>query len=368
MAASIGRGHARQIVEELGGVLPYSLNVMDSAGIIIASTDAARVGRPHAAAQRLIREGLPALNVPAGGRDGMKEGVNLPIAVEGEILGVIGITGPLEEVLPYGQIVEKMTRLLVLDLRARDRALDVRRRREEFLSRWLLGAGEDAALAKEGLALGVDVGRRWRVAALGCGLPAGPVQTDLGGALGGAIEKMGGFYFRLAGQPLALLPMEEDQPLAAKLEDLVRYARAEHDLPLLVGVDMPAAGDLPARAEQARRALDGCALGEGGVLFYSKADLELLAGQVPPAARRDYVHKVLGGLPQEEWPRWVRLLETYFRCEGSLAGTSQALFMHKNTLQYQLRKLERRTGYDVRRLSGGAALYMAVLLYRQLEG
>lgn len=367
MAASIGRGHARQIVEELGGVLPYSLNVMDSAGIIIASTDAARVGQPHAAAQRVIREGLPALNVPAGGEDGMKEGVNLPIAVEGEILGVIGITGPLEQVLPYGQIVEKMTRLLVQDLRARDRALDVRRRREEFLSRWLLGAG-DAALAKEGLALGVDVGRRWRVAALGCGLPAGAAQADLGSALSGAIEKLGGFYFQLAGQPLALLPMEEDGPLAAKLESLVQDARAEQGLPLLVGVDTPAAGDLLGRVQQARRALDGCTLGEGGVLFYSKADLELLAGQVPPAARREYVHKVLGGLPQEEWPRWVRLLETYFRCEGSLAETSKALFIHKNTLQYQLRKLEHRTGYDVRRLSGGAALYMAVLLYRQLEG
>ena len=37
--------------------------------------------RDSAAAQRVIREGLPALNVPAGGEDGMKEGVNLPLSL-----------------------------------------------------------------------------------------------------------------------------------------------------------------------------------------------------------------------------------------------------------------------------------------------
>ena len=43
------------------------------------------------------------------------------------------------------------------------------------------------------------------------------------------------------------------------------------------------------------------------------------------------------------------------------------MFIHKNTLQYRLKRLAETTGLDVRKPSNAPALYLAVLFYRDME-
>ena len=61
------------------------------------------------------------------------------------------------------------------------------------------------------------------------------------------------------------------------------------------------------------------------------------------------------------------LLEAYFAAEGSLSVAAEMMFIHKNTLQYRLRRLAEITGLDVRKPSNTPALYMAVMFFRDLE-
>ncbi|MFQ9679345.1 MAG: PucR family transcriptional regulator [Ruthenibacterium lactatiformans] len=57
--------------------------------------------------------------------------------------------------------------------------------------------------------------------------------------------------------------------------------------------------------------------------------------------------------------------EAYFAAEGSIQAAADALYIHKNTLQYRLKRLEELTGCDVRRPSQAPVFYMAVLFSRK---
>ena len=51
--------------------------------------------------------------------------------------------------------------------------------------------------------------------------------------------------------------------------------------------------------------------------------------------------------------------------DGSISETSKELIIHKNTLQYRLKKVKDMTGYDPRKLKDFTIVYLATLLYNQ---
>lgn len=102
-----------------------------------------------------------------------------------------------------------------------------------------------------------------------------------------------------------------------------------------------------------------------GVLPYDSVTLELFTGDVPRQTKEEYLRKVFRGCTYEELRRWIGLLEAYFAAEGSIQAAADALYIHKNTLQYRLKRLEELTGCDVRRPSQAPVFYMAVLFSRK---
>ncbi|MBS3987865.1 MAG: sugar diacid recognition, partial [Erysipelothrix sp.] len=84
---------AMQMVEELSTILSQHINFIDKEGVIIASSDQQRIGSVHMGAKKLIQENLPYIVIESDLEyPGSKQGVNLPIVVDDEIIGVIGIT------------------------------------------------------------------------------------------------------------------------------------------------------------------------------------------------------------------------------------------------------------------------------------
>lgn len=92
---------AQEIVDAIKPLVrDRTINIMDTGGTIVASSDPARVGTFHqgaaeAAANRRAVYIQPE-EVPA--YPGAKEGINLPVVKNGELLGVVGIYGVPEEV------------------------------------------------------------------------------------------------------------------------------------------------------------------------------------------------------------------------------------------------------------------------------
>ncbi|MDD6856418.1 MAG: sugar diacid recognition domain-containing protein, partial [Oscillospiraceae bacterium] len=137
----ISQNSAQQIVEEIGKLVKQNINLMDETGHIIASNDPARIGNFHTGAYRIIQNRLKEFYItPELEREmpNVRRGINLPIEVDGEVQGVIGITGDYSEVIKYGQIVKKMAEILIRERMALDnRQLD-QRVQSRFLEDWIL--------------------------------------------------------------------------------------------------------------------------------------------------------------------------------------------------------------------------------------
>ena len=112
---------SKNVVREIGNLVDKNINMMDVNGIIIASTDPSRIGQPHWGAKQVINNNLNELyisqnevrNITTNGY--VQVGLNLPLFVNGNLSGVIGITGEYEEVVQIGQIVKKMAEILLED-------------------------------------------------------------------------------------------------------------------------------------------------------------------------------------------------------------------------------------------------------------
>ena len=92
---------AREMVEAVSGLVEgRTINLMDTKGIIVASSDPARVGSFHQGAMEAVRTGkmvnITKEQVPD--YSGAREGCNMPLRVNGAIIGVVGIRGDPPEI------------------------------------------------------------------------------------------------------------------------------------------------------------------------------------------------------------------------------------------------------------------------------
>lgn len=106
---------AQRIVERAQKIIKYPLNVMDETGIIIASTNSARKYQKHGGAVLALTE-LKTIEISESllpEFPHVKPGINLPIVFNDEAIGVIGISGPLDEVRPLGEMVKMAAEMVV---------------------------------------------------------------------------------------------------------------------------------------------------------------------------------------------------------------------------------------------------------------
>ena len=114
----IGREDAQHIVDEMKASIHWDINIMDGEGAILASTNPTRQGKLHQGALRIIREGLPELTIWEDDPEaGVQRGINLPIVLDGQLAGVIGVTGDPAEVSVFGDIIKRMTEIMVESIR-----------------------------------------------------------------------------------------------------------------------------------------------------------------------------------------------------------------------------------------------------------
>lgn len=110
---------AQLLVQKLAECTDYNINIIDQAGSIIASTDSARVNQFHEGAYQMVCNGEDVLEITSEDTlSGSREGVNMTIRENGKPVGVVGITGKLEEVRPIAMML-KMTVETILELEER---------------------------------------------------------------------------------------------------------------------------------------------------------------------------------------------------------------------------------------------------------
>ncbi|MBP7096649.1 MAG: hypothetical protein KBC36_11235 [Spirochaetia bacterium] len=121
---------ARRVVQLVGEATGHNVNVMGQDGVIIASTDPARVGTIHDGARRIMAGEVDEIAVTpemAAGMAGTRAGYNGVITWNERRVACIGISGDPTMVKP----VQKMAEIVVREELDR---LAARRREQEFIS------------------------------------------------------------------------------------------------------------------------------------------------------------------------------------------------------------------------------------------
>ena len=121
---------AQKIVQEMMGVIPYNINVMDENGVIIGSGDIKRIGGIHEGARKAIESQF--INEVYDEKEGMRPGVNEPIIINGKVIGVIGITGYPDEVRRFSKLVRVTAVLLIEQARINEEIQNKRLSKQKF--------------------------------------------------------------------------------------------------------------------------------------------------------------------------------------------------------------------------------------------
>ena len=379
----LSKRNAQRIVQELNGVIDYKINMMDDAGIIIASSDPKRVGEYHEGAGRILKSGLKELIVRSDGEyDGSKEGVNYPIMNREQMIGVIGITGPHQETAKYGQIIQRMTGILLREMQAKEQKVLDESVRNRYVEEWM--RREDILINQEfverGKAMQIDITLRRRVAVFA-------VLDGVNGVLTidsmERAEKMlrklkqtlkkcepDSVYLQSSSRLICAVPDRNDELMRQFALKMKEGVQKDTGVRVAAGIDdacypYPQAG----LAEQkASKALQVCIKNPNkDICFYHDIGMEIFLDEISDLSKAEYVRRIFKNYKKDEIAGAVCMLETFYECEGSLVQTSERMHMHKNTLQYKLLKIRERTGYDPRSLLDSSMFYLAVCFYRVIQ-
>src|SRR4051812_14949332 len=106
---------ATEIVNRTMKIIKRNINVMNENGVIIGSGDQTRIDSFHEGAIRVIetQSGFEISELEAEQLHGVKAGINLPINDHDKVVGVIGITGPPDEIRNYGELVKMAAEMIL---------------------------------------------------------------------------------------------------------------------------------------------------------------------------------------------------------------------------------------------------------------
>ncbi len=376
---------AQEIVERTMRIIRFNVNVMDHRGIILASGKSSRIGQLHAGAQLAIaRRGSVEIDAATTRRmPGVKPGVNLPLSVRGQICGVVGLTGAPDTVREFGELVRVTAEMILEQAQLIGELQREKRYREEFVAHLIAPASTSVDDLKAWAArLGIDFTHAHAVLVLE--LDDETLLPDLA---------------------LAELHRRQQQLTAAE-PSLLSATISPRELVIVTPLDPPGRGRPANAPEIARRrlqALDallrreastparlamGVGLcGEAGVaLSYQSARQTMRVGRLRNAHATTFLYHdlclpvLLSGLAegwQAEQLRQPlqrleradrrgqplrRTLDAWFANDGRAQATAQALHIHRNTLDYRLRRISEATGFDLANTDDRLLLYIALQL------
>ncbi|MBG5898680.1 helix-turn-helix domain-containing protein [Providencia stuartii] len=107
---------AQEIVDRTMNIIDCNINVMDENGCIIGSGDSNRLGEFHEGALLAIKQKRTVVidEAMANHLHGVRPGVNLPLYLNSKIVGVIGLTGEPTQIKQFGELVS-MTAVMMLE-------------------------------------------------------------------------------------------------------------------------------------------------------------------------------------------------------------------------------------------------------------
>jgi len=347
---------AQEIVERAMRILPGNVNVMDGAGLIIGSGDPARLFTRHAGARQVIAEGRAvALDAAAAARlPGAQAGINLPLYRQGELVGVLGVTGEDAERLRLPAELLRLTAEMLIEQAAGQSP--VATRMTAPLLRQLLVPGAAPELGRHANLLGLkpELPRDVLLLEFVAAAPSFGDWAQQRVADSWCLPREEGqwLWYRPGAQaPEALL-----DELPGQGWSLARSAWIPQARPWIGLAETTAlAVDLRAVAARLRPDLTRAALDDLALPTW-------LQGQAEHSENAWLLEPLLRLRQADRDGQLLATLRSWFAQDASPQACAEALGLHRNGLRHRLERIQALTGRDPRHFTEAAELYCALLL------
>lgn len=370
---------AEQIVSRAVKIIKNPINVMDQQGIIIASADKSRIYTMHEGALLALNENrVVEIDLATSKKlRGVKPGINLPIIFHYEIIGIIGISGEPDAVRHYGELV-KMAAELILEQADLITDIQWNKRHHESLILQLVRSTDLTEPQLHSITQRLDID---------------PLQPRIA-----SIVKV----YSANGTDISLKHLQRLVHLLEfpERDNLVAVASVSNsEVLVLKPISLEKNGwskeKEQKRVEKLLKRINDEALfsvrialgdyfptlkGLQKSFISAKATLESTSQNAQISFYQDHILSVLlYGLKADDW-RFrqlqaplklllnadskgvlVKTLTSFFENNCDMAKTSQALYIHRNTLRYRMEKIARITSLDTSNMNDKTRIYLAIL-------
>ncbi len=371
---------AQEIVARTMQIIDSNINVMDARGRIIGSGDEDRLGELHEGALLALSQAR-VVDIDDGVArhlHGVRPGINLPLKIDGNIVGVIGLTGNPSQLRQYGELVCMTAEMMLEQARLLHMLAQDSRLREELVLNLIRAEEVTPALIEWAQRLGIDINQP-RVAAV--------VEVDSGQfGVDSAMAELQQLQTLLTTPErdnlIAIVSLTEMVVLKPALNSHGRWDAEEHRR----RVDTLFSRMTESSRLRVRIALGNFFPGPGGIArSWRTARTTMAVGKQRLPDQRCYFYPDLmlpvlldslrGGWQAGELVRPLaklkamdnngllrRTLIAWFRHNVQPTPTSKALFIHRNTLEYRLNRISEMTGLNLANFDDRLLLYVALQL------
>ena len=350
---------ALKIVKDMKDIINQDLNFINTDGYIIASTDRKRIGQIHEASLKCISTNSDVVINSDTEYAGSKKGINIPVHLNNEIVGVIGITGDRKDVERFGKIIKSMTEILVKEAWLKELSIKKREQNRNIIETMLFGNYKNiefyTSLSFPYTVIIGNINNNFKD------------NNDLYKILETFLARNKKNIFAITSDQIIIFFNSDKKNYIEEFISAIQKNLSESlkfDFKFGIGESAKSPKDFITSYSEAKNALK-YALNfdtDKKYLLYSELDLGILLPNISQEKIFEFTNKVIGMLDKDEFCSFYEIFNAYKKNNGSIKNASAELFMHKNTLQYQLNKIEKLTGYDPRNLKDFSILDLAFTL------
>lgn len=334
---------AKELVEVTSSLVGgRTINIMNPEGIIIASTEHERIGSFHQGAREAVRTGK-VVNIRKEELDrypGAKEGCNMPLRVDGTIIGVVGIYGDPEQIRDVAHLLEVYAaKYYQLEAMLRPR-LSESTLRSQLLMRLLSPPGGTLSSAQS-LMETLNIHFHFPVATVVISQPEGFGHPEHAQVICGILERMDlqrrhCDVWGIVEERLVLLCSAEGRDLM-QLKEL-----AKQGYRVSLGMPSNSIWEVPDAYTQAST-LDL----SSAERYNDMRNVSTRCGYLMARTASEdgvFLEELAGALRENFGPEECRIMmqsvKSYYDCGRSVAKAAQQQFVHKNTLQYRVKRVQ----------------------------
>lgn len=354
---------AQKIIETVKDVCGQNINFIDINGIIFASTDESRIGIFHEIGKKAI-ETQEIIEVDSDDSFlGTFKGVSIPFVYQKETLAAIGISGPPDEVRPYVMLTQKITALILKEQELDSLTISKRSQINYILKSIIDGQSINHDLLADFLmARNLSEFDLFRTIVVKFDSRVNIANLSLiEHSIYQAFDQFDSALYTFNYPNEYLLIISE----ASYKHNRFILKRLAQNHPNILKIGIGNADTLTRQNLCYNSALIAIKSIEQGknIAFYDELALDILIGMIPDTQIKMYLDRVTKNLTEDD----LDFLQVYYETDMSLKETSERLFLHKNTVQYKLKRIETVSGFNPRVFQDAVVLYLACHVARYGE-